>query len=218
MNSTDPPTPPNAIHPNRNKRTPAQKEEDLQLIASLRLRRYEFAAITRELNSRGRDYTLSLAQVYQDYKKAERRWQSEAVDAITTIKSEMLAELQEIRKEAWRMYERSKTVKTTKRADKMQGGNGRGESATRSSVTQEDQIGDPATLRLVVEVQERISKLMGLDAPAKQDIAVSATPVGIGTPSITFVVSEASRQTTWAEQVKMVTGREIPTGPAEMSN
>lgn len=187
-------------------------------ISSLRLRRYDFASITRELNSRGRDYTLSIAQVYQDYKKAEKRWQADAVESISTIKAEMLAELHEVRKEAWQIYQRSKGVKTTKRADKHQGANGRGEPTTRSSVTQEDQTGDPGALRLVVEVQERISKLMGLDAPVKQDVALSATPVGIGTPTITFVVSEASRQATWAEQVKAVTGREIPTGPAEMSN
>jgi len=106
--------------------------------------------------------------VQRDVTALVARWKSESLRDITEVKAGELAKLDRLERVAWEAWERSvgkHQVRTTKtgRVDK------EGSIIAEPEVTlrTEPLAGDPRFLATVLECQERRSKLLGLDMPAK---------------------------------------------------
>lgn len=75
-------------------------------VAALRLRKYTQVEITEELPKRGivnpkTGKGYDLAQINRDLKAIQTQWKSDAKRDMGTLKAEHLAELKEVRREAW---------------------------------------------------------------------------------------------------------------------
>jgi hypothetical protein len=132
-----------------------QREADLLRIAELYLKRKSQAFIGAELG-------LTQQTVSNDIREIERRWLASALRDFDVAKSEELARIDEVERQAQDAWERScgnKTVKTVEQIG----------SREKKSLKQEKRDGNPAFLQLVLQCIERRCKLLGLDAPAKHE-------------------------------------------------
>jgi hypothetical protein len=189
-------------------RNDIQKAEDMALISNYRAQRMGYTTIMRLLNERPDRRPISIGTVFKDCQKAEKMWIEKAVTAVETGKAEMLAELEVVREEAWKIYEASKKAKTVKRAEKANS-EGDGER-TRQIVTIEERTGDVSALKLVIEAQERKAKLLGLDAAVKSEVTgANGMPLGMDAPQLTVIVNTPQDNRPWHEKVAEVTGRKI---------
>lgn len=185
------------------KRTSIQRAEDLAFAANLRLRRIHLSEIQRQMNERPNRRKVSLATVYADCKLAEKMWREEAVAAVAVGKNEMLAELDLIREEAWKMWENSKKpriIKSARKRGQTQGDAAGNESTT--GVVQEERHGDVAALKLLIETQERKAKLLGLDAAIKMESDNQP-------PKLTVIVNQPQDDRPWHQRVFDATGTKI---------
>ena len=213
LKADEPMTDEERAHAHKWKRTAIQRAEDLAFAAGLRLRRLPLTEIMRQMNARPNRRPVSLGTVHGDCKLAEKIWREEAVAAVQIGKDEMLAELDLIRQEAWRMWEASKKPRVVKSAKK-RGVNAdqKGGNNTESGVVQEERHGDVAALKLLIETQERKAKLLGLDAPIKQE-NINDSP-----PKLTVIVNAPKDDRPWHEKVYDATGVRIkPQAPAELN-
>jgi len=98
--------------------------------------------------------------ISQTIARISAEWQASAAKDIAECKARQLAEVSEVKAEAWAAWERSKSAKSRKVAGK------RGDEVT-SSITTEDQFGDPAYLNAVLKAIGEESKILGTHAPVK---------------------------------------------------
>lgn len=140
------------------RRSPAEKARDAQQIAALYLQGYSQTEIAARLN-------LGVATVCRDLKPYHERWQEEARRDIATRKAEQLAQLDQLLREYWEAWERSKAPRKVSTVSKAAGGNGDGSATVRS----EERTGDPRFLEGVRWCMERRAKLLGLDAPTRTE-------------------------------------------------
>ncbi|MDX2187768.1 MAG: hypothetical protein SFV32_12605 [Opitutaceae bacterium] len=143
--------------PFKPKRTQADRLIDLRIIAQLAVRGYTMAEITLDLNSR-RPYTLSRAQVYNDFHVLEEEWSKRANQSFAKLKNQELAKLDAVEAEAWTCWEASKAQ-----------GNDKAEARF---------------LAVILNVSDRRQKLLGIAAPqtVKTEItgpAGGAIPVAV---------------------------------------
>ena len=121
---------------------------------------------------------LSQGMICQDMKKIKARWQEKTTLAIDEAKAKELAKLDHLERQYWLDWERylaaweaSKTERTKKRQRKGTTG------AIDASIETEQRDGNPAfldgMLRCkdgILRCQERRCKLLGLDAPSRQEL------------------------------------------------
>lgn len=149
------------------KRTKAQRLDDLVTISSLYARGFTQRQIAAEL-AKSRPYTLSHKTICRDIKDVIAQWRETMVQNVDDLKSAELLRINEIEREAWREWERSKTGKERTLAERRTGGENPGEKA---SVTREGQCGDPRYLQVVQKCIEQRCEVLGLDAPTKLEHA-----------------------------------------------
>lgn len=122
--------------------------------------------------------TYSLETVHKDVKVLLEEWKEQRIDKIDEIVQLELQRNDDIIKEAWRAWDKSKTDYERKSA-KQQGlptrsdeNNEGGISTTKIEQSKELVIryGDPRYLDLILKVQERNAKLLGYDSPIKVDV------------------------------------------------
>jgi len=156
------------------KRSDIQIEKDREQIARWSLRGWSLRKIARELN-------LSKSQIEYDIKAIKNQWHKDTAIAIDEHKEKVLAELAEVRNEAWLAWERSQNdfktqtatlqSKTKKKIDPVTGEEK--EETKPVPINQvihtENRFGDPRFLDQVNKCIERRCKLLGLDAPQKQE-------------------------------------------------
>jgi len=133
-----------------------------------------------ELLAAQRNYRLSRAQIHMDVAFVEDEWRRRAAEDIASAKGKELAGLRLQEAELWSAWEKSKldaeTIRqkvTAQGADKL--------TPAEITKTKEGQCGNPAYMRLLLEVRQRRSKLLGLDKPDKVDATT-------GGEAIKFVV------------------------------
>jgi len=157
------------------KRTPFQINKDRALIAHLYSRgkrQDEIARILSEDQERG--YTLTRQSVTRDIKIIQEGWLRASVASIGEVRARTLITLDEMEREAWEAFERSKAVKTKRKAQtRTTAATTPGAPADPVSQTaerlDEDQNGDPRWFELMLKVVDRRCKMLGLDAPVKVD-------------------------------------------------
>lgn len=146
------------------RRTPEQRENDLVFCTDLFLRGYSYRQIADLLNQRnakmGLDYAIvPPTRVYKDLKQLLINWKREHEENIDLYITKELSKLDKIETELWDAWERSKKRIVSKIRQS-------GLKTERS----ETFAGNPRYLDLVLSVQQRRAKLLGLDAPVKVDM------------------------------------------------
>ena len=146
------------------RRTPEQRENDLVFCTDLFLRGYSYRQISDLLNQRnakmGLDYVIvPPMRVYKDLKQLLINWKREHEENIDLYITKELSKLDKIEAELWDAWERSKKRIVSKIRQS-------GLKTERS----ETFAGNPRYLDLVLSVQQRRAKLLGLDAPVKVDL------------------------------------------------
>lgn len=146
------------------RRTPEQRENDLVFCTDLFLRGYSYRQISDLLNQRnakmGLDYAIvPPMRVYKDLKQLLINWKREHEENIDLYITKELSKLDKIEAELWDAWERSKKRIVSKIRQS-------GLKKARS----ETFAGNPRYLELVLSVQQRRAKLLGLDAPVKVDM------------------------------------------------
>lgn len=145
------------------RRSPEQRENDLVFCTDLFLKGYSYRQISDLLNKRnakmGLDYAIvPPMRVYKDLKQLLINWKREHEENIDLYITKELSKLDKIESELWDAWERSK-----KRICKIR------QSGLKTERS-ETFAGNPRYLDLVLSVQQRRAKLLGLDAPVKVDL------------------------------------------------
>lgn len=146
------------------RRTPEQRENDLVFCTDLFLRGYSYRKISDLLNQRnakmGLDYAIvPPMRVYKDLKQLLINWKREHEENIDLYITKELSKLDKIEAELWDAWERSKKRIVSKIRQ-----------SGLKKVRSETFAGNPRYLDLVLSVQQRRAKLLGLDAPVKVDM------------------------------------------------
>lgn len=146
------------------RRSPEQRENDLVFCTDLFLKGYSYRQISDLLNKRnakmGLDYAIvPPMRVYKDLKQLLINWKREHEENIDLYITKELSKLDKIEAELWDAWERSKKRIVSKIRQS-------GLKTERS----ETFAGNPRYLDLVLSVQQRRAKLLGLDAPVKVDL------------------------------------------------
>lgn len=146
------------------RRTPEQRENDLVFCTDLFLRGYSYRQIADLLNQRNAKMGLNYAivppmRVYKDLKQLLINWKREHEENIDLYITKELYKLDKIEAELWDAWERSKKRIVSKIRQS-------GLKTERS----ETFVGNPRYLDLVLSVQQRRAKLLGLDAPVRVDL------------------------------------------------
>lgn len=140
------------------KRTKAQRLKDRERIAHLRLFHRTQDQIAEELG-------IHTSTVCRELKIIEAEWQANAQRSIATIKAEELRKLDHYELETLKEWERSKKDYTKKIMEDSQG---IGERKTRKAkIETSEQYGDPRYMSVLLGIQDRRAKIIGMDAPQK---------------------------------------------------
>jgi len=147
------------------KRTRIQREYDLQEIGTLYLKGFVQAAIATHIN-KNRDYEVSQQTVSNDLKTLQKRWLDSSLTDYNEAKAQELAKIDNLERLAWQDYEASKDPivrrKTAKKID------GQITEATQEVGGQGE--GNTRFLEIVKWCIDRRIKLLGLDAPGRQEV------------------------------------------------
>jgi hypothetical protein len=156
------------------KRTPAQREADLVLMQEWHVEGLTYRQIADKLVEIGRPYKLSFGMVRNELKKIEKLWREQAIDKVEHEKMRMLYGLKKQERELWAQWEASKKPKTRQTLTKTTGASGKEgapaapERETKQGV-QESTTGNPAFMNMLLANYDRRAKLLGLDAPSKNE-------------------------------------------------
>lgn len=165
------------------KRNATQIAHDRREIARLYLReRLTQAEIGDRLG-------MTRQMVTYDLRALRREWLDAGLMDLTEHKARELAKTNELERTYWAAWEQSQEVRTTSTTGKTVGG------ATHGQIRKENREGNPAFLAGVQWCIDRRCKLLGLDAPSKQNldgaltIRVERVPYGNGNDQITDTTS-----------------------------
>lgn len=196
------------MKPRARDRTPEEKAADEARIAQLRARRMNFRQIAEVMNADpARPFPISFQTVQKDAARIAKRWLANAEELIAQHKADMLAELDEVCREAWQAWEKSKAAKVKRSTDKAGAGDA---TVTRMSVSTEDQTGDPALLRVLLDAMEKRAKLLGIEMPRAGGPLEGLPSVGLPPPRLVLVGALGS---SW-EDAKPATGQVVENEPA----
>jgi hypothetical protein len=152
------------------KRSPFQIQRDRQRIADWYCQGLTQADIAERLN-KGRDFTLSQQTISNDLCAIQKEWLASALRDFDEARAQELGKIDRLEREYWRGWERSCEDAETVRKEGSAGG------VEKVVKTEKGQAGDPRFLAGVERCIERRCKLLGLDAPIKQDITSGGKPL-----------------------------------------
>ena len=165
----------------RNKRTKLAKAIDRKYIEDKSLEGWGLAEITEGLNSRpGAGYTLSVEQVRSDLRKVEAEWVLERLTDRDKWVARAIKVANKLLKALWEQWRKSlQDFESTRQKGKpevdLRGFVVRGEDGKpRINVVEvnkikEGRVGAVDCLRLILDVEARLAKLLGYDAPVRVD-------------------------------------------------
>jgi hypothetical protein len=149
------------------KRKPFQIHKDRVEIATLYLQgklQFEIAQILSTDQARG--YTLTQQTISRDLKMIQRDWQRSTIVKFDEARAQELAKIDNLEREYWRAWERSKTEKKHSEKEKTEGMQLK--EVTR--VEKWELIGDHRFLEGIQWCINRRCELLGLDAPKRMHI------------------------------------------------
>lgn len=139
------------------RRTRTQRAHDLTRIAELYLTGKRQVDIAAELG-------VTQQQVSYDLQEIHRRWRESTLINMDEAKHRELDRLDVLERTYWAAWERSLTERTKTKQEKNAIGVGK------ASVEKENLLGNPAYLAGVQSCIEQRCKIIGLYAPAKQEL------------------------------------------------
>lgn len=169
----------------RPKRTKTEREKALALVAELDGRGWTQRQIAKELG-------VSAPMVCYDLKQVRRRYAASTLESRAALVNEKLAELRQIKAEAWDAWERScldavqvvdekvlRNGKTRKRPTLFDADPSPDDdelTTVRQVTTTHNRPGDPRFLAVVLQAQRDERALLGLDMPARVEEQTMAIP------------------------------------------
>jgi len=152
------------------KRKAFQIARDREEITDLYLMGWTQERITDRINQdQTRDYILTRQQIGYDLKKIQQAWRDSSLMNIDEAKRIELAKVDHLEREYWDAWERSCEDAETKRLEGILTPGTDGGKTTKQVVTRKGQAGDPRFLTGVQWCIERRCKIIGIDAPLKQE-------------------------------------------------
>ena len=124
---------------------------------------------------------VSPSQICLDLKAISKEWRDQRVSDIDEVKSRELSKLDLIEKKAFAEYERSKEAKT-KKSMKKRGVSVKDEKDNKTKIlgndseqtfTEEQQLGDPRYMTIILECISKRAKIIGYEAAQKVSLGFS---------------------------------------------
>lgn len=146
----------------------------LEIVAKLFKRGYSYADIQREVREQlGMDSGYSLRTVHKDVHTLLEEWRETRIDDMDKAMQAELARLNEMEKEAWQEWDKSKLDHEKKRAKQQRVSGEGGDDAVRMEQQREEVVGfgDPRYLDIVHKCGIERRKMLGLYSPEKKDIS-----------------------------------------------
>ena len=148
------------------KRSEFQREHDYRIIADLYLKGKTQAEIADTVG-------LAQQQISYDLGIIRRRWREDTAINLDEAKQQELSRIDTLERTYWDAWERSLEERVKTRTEQSANGGGdddKGQKKTaKASVEKETLLGNPAYLSGVMSCIERRCKLLGLDAPSKNE-------------------------------------------------
>ena len=151
------------------KRTTIQRERDLVTVAALYLKGYGQQYIADEVSKDYDEFSLTRQQIGYDIKKLIERWRRSQLVDVDDAKTSELEKINHLERTYWDAWERSCEDAETKRLEGILTPGTDGGKTTKQVVTRKGQAGDPRFLTGVQWCIERRCKIIGIDAPLKQE-------------------------------------------------
>lgn len=132
-----------------------------------------------------RDLGIAQGTVSKDLAAIRAAWLKSAVRDFDALKAQEIAKIDEIEREAWLAWERSKKDKEVSLTEQVDGDGALtvteypdGRTVTsrvkrKARMTRTGQVGDSTYLNVVLSCIERRCKILGLDAPQKFNITIN---------------------------------------------
>lgn len=139
------------------KRTDFEREYDYRRITDLYLQGKFQSEIAAMLG-------VSQQQVSYDLAAIQRRWRTDTAINLDEAKQKELARVDKLERTYWDAWERSLEEKVKTRTEKQTGKDG-----GKASVEKESLLGNPAYLAGVMSCIDRRCKMLGLDAPVRNE-------------------------------------------------
>lgn len=139
------------------KRTPTQREYDLDKIAALYLQGRRQVDIAEELN-------VTQQQISYDIKELHKRWRESSLIDLNEAKQRELARIDELERVYWQAWEASRGEQQRSTATKTA-------ATARAQITKIDSPGDPRFLAGVQWCIDQRCKIIGVYAPVKQEVS-----------------------------------------------
>jgi len=144
-------------------RTPEQKQVDgLEMVRLFGQGKTQHQ-IAAELSA-DRPYKISRKMVSDDLGEIIEKWKDQLVAKLHQIRFQEIARLNRMEEELWKDYEGSGGEVQTTRQRKRIGKNG---ETNEAEVTTRRRVRNPIIMQTILQICERRSKLLGLDAPTK---------------------------------------------------
>lgn len=158
----------------KHKRSKAQRESDLQVIARMYLRGIPQHEMVSELAGI-RPYTITRQQVSYDLKTIHARWLESSLVDFGTAKAKELAAIDDLERTYWQAWEESRQQRRTTTTKKLLGQpeseyGDRQKVVLERSVKRERSVGNPAFLSGVQWCISKRCEIFGFDAPKKIEI------------------------------------------------
>lgn len=137
-----------------------QREKDLSDLARRYLKGETQAEIAASLG-------VNQSTISRDIRTLQKRWIASATSAFDAALAEQLAKIDELERTYWEAWQNSLSREVTTSRKKEGAGEG-----TEASIRRETRDGNPAFLEGVRWCIERRCKLLGLNAPIRQDVTL----------------------------------------------
>ncbi len=144
------------------KRTRKERETDLSLTIKLWSQGYTLREIAEKISA-NRKYRITFRSIHNDIKAEIKRWREERLDIIEDQITVELIRINNIEKEAWEAWEKSKAEYQRSVTERRSGTS----ETMRAQMVREEQCGDPRYLQIIQWCIDKRCKLFGLDAPKK---------------------------------------------------
>lgn len=169
----------------------------MEIIADLFKRGYSFRQMREETMKRLGLKTYSLETVHKDVHRLLDEWKEHRISCIDAVVQLELSRNDEIMKEAWEAWDKSK-MDYERMSAKQQGkpsGGGDGNSGIETYRLEQKKemvrkYGDPRYLELILKVEERNAKLLGYDKPLKVDVYNIAERDGVAAAGVRYDIGK----------------------------
>lgn len=152
------------------KRTAAQQEADMVIIADMYVRGFTFAEIAQTIEKE-RGYRMGIEEVSYDLDLIRREWMQRALANFDEVKSNELAKIDRLEREAWDSLQQSKQDQTSTLTEFYSEKTAEGDRVGKKSVTKKTQ--GSASVEYMKVIQwciDKRCKIFGLDAPQRLEV------------------------------------------------